>query len=138
MRIVYLFFFFLIGHLATGQALEFDFKVNKERRRMVQLLDLNKEQAQRVEDILTKSKKMAQEALALSENVGVEEFLKGVAFYFDMHEAIDRLLDESQREKHKNLIIPKDVFLKNYLDSAQGLQLNKKEMSQLLSAWKLL
>jgi hypothetical protein len=138
MRIVYLFFFFLIGHLATGQALEFDFKVNKERRRMVQLLDLNKEQAQRVEDILTKSKKMALEALALSENVGVEEFLKGVAFYFDMHEAIDRLLDESQREKHKNLIIPKDVFLKNYLDSAQGLQLNKKEMSQLLSAWKLL
>lgn len=138
MRIVYLFFFFLIGHLATGQALEFDFKVNKERRRMVQLLDLNKEQAQRVEDILTKSKKMAQEALALSENVGVEEFLKGVAFYFDMHEAIDRLLDESQREKHQNLIIPKDVFLKNYLDSAQGLQLNKKEMSQLLSAWKLL
>lgn len=138
MRIVYLFFFFLIGHLAIGQALEFDFKVNKERRRMVQLLDLNKEQAQRVEDILTKSKKMAQEALALSENVGVEEFLKGVAFYFDMHEAIDRLLDESQREKHQNLIIPKDVFLKNYLDSAQGLQLNKKEMSQLLSAWKLL
>lgn len=138
MRFVYLFFFFLIGHYAIGQALEFDFKVNKERRRMVQLLDLNKEQAQRVEDILTKSKKMAQEALALSENVGVEEFLKGVAFYFDMHEAIDRLLDESQREKHKNLIIPKDVFLKNYLDSAQGLQLNKKEMSQLLSAWKLL
>lgn len=138
MRLIYMIFFFLVSQLAMSQVVVFDFKVNKERRSLDQALDLSKDQAQRVEAILTKSKIMAQEGLGIYENQEVAEFLKEVALYFDMHEAINQVLEEGQKEKHKNLVIPKDVFLENYLKSTRGKKLNKEEKSELLNAWKQL
>ena len=136
MRFIYLISFVLISQLAIGQVNPFDFKVNKERRRLDQSLDLNKEQEQRVEAILTKSKTMAEGEMGFSKIGVVAEFLKGAALYFDMHKAIGEILDERQKEKHKNLIILKDFFLENFINSAQGKLLTKGELSELISAWK--
>jgi hypothetical protein len=136
MRFIYLISLFLIGHSAIGQVSAFDFKVTKERRRLDQSLDLNKVQAQKVEAILTKSKTIALEVSAFSENGEVGAFLKDVSLYFDMHKSIDQILSQGQKVKHKNLIIPKDVFLENFIESPQGKLLSKEELSELLSAWK--
>jgi hypothetical protein len=66
----------------------------------------------------------------------VGAFLKDVSLYFDMHKSIDQILSQGQKVKHKNLIIPKDVFLENFIESPQGKLLSKEELSELLSAWK--
>lgn len=138
MRFIYLLFFFLVSQIADGQVFSFDFKVSKERRLLDQALDLNKAQVQQVEAILTKSKRMAKEGLVVSERKEVSEFLKEAALYYGMHKTINHILEEGQKEKHKNLIVPKDVFFENYINSAHGKLLNKEEMSQLINAWKLL
>jgi len=138
MRFIYLLFFFLVSQIADGQVFSFDFKVSKERRLLDQALDLNKAQVQQVEAILTKSKRMAKEGLVVSERKEVSEFLKEAALYYGMHKTINQILEEGQKEKHKNLIVPKDVFFENYINSAHGKLLNKGEMSQLINAWKLL
>ncbi len=136
MHFIYLLFFLLVSQIAVGQVFSFDYKVKKERRSLDQALDLSKAQLQKVEAILTQSKRMAEEEWVVSDKKEVSEFLKVSALYYDMHKTINQILEEGQREKHKNLIIPKDVFFENYINSAHGKLLSKEEMSQLINAWK--
>ena len=136
MKWCFLFLNLFFSILLFGQN---DFQIksaDKEAKKISRELSANQIQKIQIENIYLTRFEQQNQIFADFNLSSSEKFLKNSAIYYASYAEINKILDNTQKQKLSNIIVPQDVILQQFLNPKEGQLLSKEEMFYVKMSWK--